>query len=163
MTASAEAKQGITNPSRRETLNYLFGASIALALAGSCGGMLWFTQRQLDYGAESGRYLVNLETLPVDDGRPVRMDEAHVWLAIVEGGLVAFTALCPKETCRVRWSVYNWRFECPCCGSKYQLDGTYIEGPSRRGMDRLPLHATSSLGWWSTPADVAPISIEGVR
>ena len=47
MPASAKANP-MPTPSRREFLNYAFGASIALALAGSCGGQLP-TGRYLDF------------------------------------------------------------------------------------------------------------------
>ncbi|MCA9911805.1 MAG: Rieske 2Fe-2S domain-containing protein, partial [Anaerolineae bacterium] len=31
------------------------------------------------------------------------------------------------------------RFECPCHGSKFTANGSYIEGPAPRGLDRFPV------------------------
>jgi cytochrome b6-f complex iron-sulfur subunit len=38
--------------------------------------------------------------------------------------------------------LYNWddqevRFKCPCHGSQFQPDGTYIQGPAPRSLDRF--------------------------
>jgi cytochrome b6-f complex iron-sulfur subunit len=38
------------------------------------------------------------------------------------------------------------RFECPCHGSKYQEDGTYIEGPAPRDLDRFRVVITDGQG-----------------
>ncbi len=35
----------------------------------------------------------------------------------------------------------NQRFECPCHGSKYRLDGRRIEAPAPRSLDRFQVQA----------------------
>jgi cytochrome b6-f complex iron-sulfur subunit len=40
----------------------------------------------------------------------------------------------------------NGRFECPCHGSKYEVDGTYIEGPAPRSLDRFAMTITTTVG-----------------
>jgi cytochrome b6-f complex iron-sulfur subunit len=47
--------------------------------------------------------------------------------------------------------LYAWvdstvRFECPCHGSKYEEDGTYIEGPAPRDLDRFRVVITDGQG-----------------
>jgi len=37
--------------------------------------------------------------------------------------------------CRILWDESNHRFDDPCLGSKYALDGIYVYGPSARSMD----------------------------
>jgi cytochrome b6-f complex iron-sulfur subunit len=39
--------------------------------------------------------------------------------------------------CLYQWQPVSNRFECPCHGSKYQKNGTYIEGPAPRSLDRM--------------------------
>ncbi len=40
----------------------------------------------------------------------------------------------------------NFRFECPCHGSKFQLDGTFIEGPAPRDLDRFVIYLKDASG-----------------
>jgi Rieske Fe-S protein len=60
-----------------------------------------------------------------------------------------------------KWVPINHRFECPGCGSKYHLDGTYIEGPTQRGLDRFVVEVTTPNGIYTTPPDGSPVNIEG--
>jgi cytochrome b6-f complex iron-sulfur subunit len=43
--------------------------------------------------------------------------------------------------CIYAWVNANDRFECPCHGSKYRLDGRRIEAPAPRNLDRFKLFA----------------------
>lgn len=143
-------------------LNYLLGASAALAVAGSCGGVVWFTQKQFhpQYGDESGLYLIELAKVPPPEGDPVAL-QRRFWLVNTGGGLLALDGKCTRGDCLPKWSSSNHRFECPCCGSKFQLDGTYIEGPAARGMDQYPMTVTTERDRFTTRADGAPVLFEG--
>jgi len=46
-------------------------------------------------------------------------------------------AVCTHLGCLPKWVATNNRFECPCHGSKFEKDGTYIEGPAPRSLDRF--------------------------
>uniref|UniRef100_UPI0035E42AE4 QcrA and Rieske domain-containing protein n=1 Tax=Thermoflexus sp. TaxID=1969742 RepID=UPI0035E42AE4 len=48
--------------------------------------------------------------------------------------------------CLYKWVPSNFRFECPCHGSKFQLDGTYIEGPAPRDLDRFVIYLKDASG-----------------
>jgi hypothetical protein len=43
--------------------------------------------------------------------------------------------------CIYSWIPVNNRFECPCHGSKYRLDGRRIESPAPRSLDRFKIEA----------------------
>jgi Rieske Fe-S protein len=51
----------------------------------------------------------------------------------------AFALACPHEGAGLRWRQADVRFQCPRHESKFQPDGTFIEGKARRHMDRLPV------------------------
>ncbi|MEP7291651.1 MAG: Rieske 2Fe-2S domain-containing protein [Chloroflexota bacterium] len=159
MVTSIKANSSNTAPapSRREFLNYAFGASIALALAGSCGGLVWFMQQQISFAEGSGYFRIDLSTLPRVGDVPVKVEDARAFLANLDGELVAFSSVCTSRGCLVRWSVSNGRFECPCCGSKFERDGTYIEGPAKRSLDRCELRMMTSHDTLITPDDGAPL------
>jgi hypothetical protein len=74
MSATTNANPAPT-PSRREFLNYAFGASIALMLAESCGGLLWFLQQQrIGYGAKTGLYQIELAHIPQPNDVPFAVE-----------------------------------------------------------------------------------------
>ena len=51
----------------------------------------------------------------------------------------ALSQKCPHLGCRIPFCESSGHFECPCHGSKYDIGGEWIEGPSPRGMDRYRL------------------------
>ena len=51
--------------------------------------------------------------------------------------IIALYDVCVHLGCLYAWQEVTGRFECPCHGSKYQKDGTYIEGPAPRSLDRM--------------------------
>jgi menaquinol-cytochrome c reductase iron-sulfur subunit len=53
--------------------------------------------------------------------------------------VTAFTATCPHLGCAVEFDAANKEFECPCHESGFALDGKKLFGPSRRGLDTLPV------------------------
>ena len=53
-------------------------------------------------------------------------------------------------------------FECPCHGSKFELDGAYIEGPAPRDLDRFSTTIIFTNGdVVSTGPDGGPIPLNG--
>jgi cytochrome b6-f complex iron-sulfur subunit len=49
--------------------------------------------------------------------------------------------VCTHLGCIYAWVSANNRFECPCHGSKYRLDGRRVESPAPRTLDRFLLEA----------------------
>ena len=60
------------------------------------------------------------------------------------GCTVKMNRLSQPKMVRVRGRQINEQveFACPCHGSKYQADGTWIEGPAPRGLDRFTVIVT---------------------
>lgn len=60
------------------------------------------------------------------------------WLVRAPAGNVrAFSTVCPHLGCGTDWNDTTKKFDCPCHGSVFDLDGRCISGPSPRGMDEL--------------------------
>ena len=167
-TTSRELPEKLTTekPNRREFLYYVGGASLALLAAGSCGLLARFWSPPLR-GEKGGIFEVNLGHLPKVEKSPVAFPPGRYWLVNLNQGLLALHGVCThmlgamQEGCLPKWVPSNGRFECPCCGSKYRLDGSYIEGPTRRGLDRFILEVTSPEGTITTPPDGSPVNIDG--
>jgi cytochrome b6-f complex iron-sulfur subunit len=157
----------VEKPNRREFLYYLSGASITLLTVGSIGALSHLWQIPQPDILKDFIFEVDLAKLPELERWPVAFPKGRYWLAHVDGGLLALYGVCTfmrgdgLEGCLPKWVPTNYRFECPCCGSKYHLDGTWIEGPAKRGLDRFKLEITTSETVLVTPRDGSPVSIEG--
>jgi nitrite reductase/ring-hydroxylating ferredoxin subunit len=64
---------------------------------------------------------------------------ARFYITKVKGELFALSQACPHLGCSVPFCEASGLFECPCHGSKYNLAGEWLEGPSPHGMNRYPL------------------------
>jgi Rieske Fe-S protein len=51
----------------------------------------------------------------------------------------ALSAVCPHLGCAVDFDTQAGVFKCPCHKSAFGLDGAKISGPSKRGLDPLPV------------------------
>jgi len=163
MSSTIRPAPTLTKPNRREFLFYVGGASLALLAAGGCGLLARFLNPPLR-GEKDGIFLLTHSEIPVLKSLPVYMRESNSYINWLDSGLIALDAYCtshPSYRQSVRWVPTNYRFECPACGSKYQLDGTYIWGSAPRGLDRFTLEVTTNHGTITTSPDGSPISIEG--
>jgi cytochrome b6-f complex iron-sulfur subunit len=145
----ADSGQQFRNISRREFLNYVWAGSMAIFLAASGGAMFAFMMPRFNEGEFGGTFTVGTvaEKLPAPDTPPVNYPDLKFWLVNVgpkeaakgggQEGLVALYKVCVHLGCLYAWVDSTVRFECPCHGSKYQEDGTYIEGPAPRDLDRF--------------------------
>jgi menaquinol-cytochrome c reductase iron-sulfur subunit len=60
--------------------------------------------------------------------------------------VTAFTATCPHLGCAVEFDAATKQFECPCHKSGFAVDGKQLFGPSRRGLDPLPVKLEDKAG-----------------
>lgn len=60
--------------------------------------------------------------------------------------VTAFTATCPHLGCAVEFDAAKKEFECPCHKSGFAIDGQKLFGPSRRGLDSLPVKVVEKAG-----------------
>jgi Rieske Fe-S protein len=76
--------------------------------------------------------------VPPVDG--VTIDKANeVILVRWTGSIYAFALSCPHQNTALRWRGGNSQFQCPKHKSRYQPDGTFLEGKATRNMDRHPI------------------------
>jgi cytochrome b6-f complex iron-sulfur subunit len=163
--ASATQGQGIT---RREFLNYVWGAAMTLFLAQFGIGVYLFSLprfREGEFGADFDLGALS-EILPQPDSAPGSFPDAKTWLINVgpeeagkgkgKQGLLAIYKVCTHLGCLYKFEPSTDRFECPCHGSKFWLDGTKIleEGPAPRSLDRFVVELRDESGQVvaSTPA-----------
>lgn len=151
-------------PSRREFLNYIWGASIALLLGELTAGLLWFAFPRFKEGEFGGTFPFDPANLPEVGSPPQWNASGRFHISNTENGLLALYGVCTHLGCLPKWVASNVRFECPCHGSKFQGNGSWIEGPAPRGLDRFPVTLTYTDGSSiDSPEDGGPIVIDPSR
>ncbi len=79
------------------------------------------------------------EPLEPGAGRIRRVGREPVAVARDDGGAYhAVLAVCPHRSCLVEWNDAEATWDCPCHGSRFAPDGTWLEGPAG---ERLPARA----------------------
>jgi cytochrome b6-f complex iron-sulfur subunit len=131
---------------RREFLMYAWGASIALLLAGSGISTFFFILPRFKAGEFGGTFSVPVSQFPAEGAPPIPNDEGKYWLVHTQQGYNVLYKVCTHLGCLYKWENSTDRFECPCHGSKFHLDGTYIEGPAPRNLDRFKLAVVDGSG-----------------
>ncbi|MBC7809663.1 MAG: Rieske 2Fe-2S domain-containing protein [Burkholderiales bacterium] len=166
-SARAQTKEdsgvSVAIPSRREFLYYIWGASMALLLGETTAGIIWFALPRFGVGTFGGDFIYPSESVPAVPGSaPQNEPVGRFWMSNAEEGVVALYNVCTHLGCLPKWVPSNNRFECPCHGSKYQLDGRYIEGPAPRSLDRFRMDITFDNGETAQTNDNGdPIPLNG--
>ena len=151
-------------PSRREFLNYIWGASIALLLGELTAGLLWFAFPRFKEGEFGGVFSYDPANLPAEGTPPQWEASGRFHVSNTENGLLALYGVCTHLGCLPKWVASNTRFECPCHGSKFEGDGSWIEGPAPRALDRFPVTVTYTDGSSvDTPAEGGPVALDPNR
>lgn len=146
-----EQEQGGPPLNRREFLYYLWGVSIAVFMAGSGGATIWFALPRFRAGEFGGVFNVNVDRIPDSNSPPEGFADGRFWLVNIgqetienprrpeeypiQQGVLALYMVCVHLGCLYKWVDTNFRFECPCHGSKYLLSGERIDGPANRNLD----------------------------
>ena len=144
---------------RREFLYYVWGASMALFTAQAAGLLVWFLIPKFREGEFGGTFTVEVAKLPGTNEEPANFADGRFWLVQLDTdqandrmypaqdesnaikGVAAIYKVCTHLGCIYAWNSGNNRFECPCHGSKYRLDGRRIESPAPRSLDRFKVEA----------------------
>ena len=53
------------------------------------------------------------------------------------GQIHIFSAVCPHLGCIVQWNPTEKTWDCPCHGSRFDKEGTVINGPSNRSLRKI--------------------------
>lgn len=167
MTEETAAEMQVEAPaslplSRREFLYYIWGASMAVLLAGSGGATIWFILPRFREGEFGGVITVSLSEIPPVDAPPEEFAAGRFWLMNIgqrtledsrqpsdypiKSGVRAIYKVCTHLGCLYRWSATNDHFQCPCHGSKFLKTGTRIDGPARRNLDVFIIEAVDDQG-----------------
>ncbi len=128
--------------SRREFLNLAWLASLGFFIVDVAGVTFLFSMPRFKEGEFGGVFTIGtVADLPNTGSAPLNYPKVKLWISNTDNGLMALYKVCTHLGCLYNWSDQDGKFECPCHGSQYQLDGTYIQGPAPRSLDRFPVQA----------------------
>ena len=87
--------------------------------------------------AASPTEIAKLADIPVGGGLDATLDGEPILLAQpTEGTVVAFSAICTHQGCKVKPA--GTEFDCPCHQSRYDLaTGEVLGGPAPRALDKV--------------------------
>jgi cytochrome b6-f complex iron-sulfur subunit len=145
---------------RREVLNIAWLASLGIFLAELGGVGYLFAMPRFKAGEFGGVFTIPKDQLPPTDAPPKAVNEGKFWLSSTDQGVLAIYKVCTHLGCLYDWAPSETRFICPCHGSQYQKDGTYIQGPAPRSLDRFVLKAVDSAGTVVASKDLAQMTGE---
>ena len=138
---SAEAVEK-TPLNRREFLNLAWLASLGFLVVNMGGVTFLFAMPRFKEGEFGGTFtLGGASALPPVNSPPVNYPKAKFWLSNTETGVAAIHKVCTHLGCLYNWNNQEGKFICPCHGSQFQYDGTYIQGPAPRDLDRFVVQA----------------------
>lgn len=123
-------------PSRREFIRNL---SITVAGALASVGVSRRVAAELPVSAIealSSGTRSHVYPVPATDG--AQIDRANELILVRwEKAVYAFNLSCPHQNTALRWNEKDRRFKCPKHNSRYEPDGTFVDGRATRGMDRF--------------------------
>lgn len=148
---------------RREFLNYAWLASLGVLLVNIGGISFLFSMPRFKEGEFGGVFAVGrVSDLPPVDASPVNNAKGKFWLAHTDQGILALYKVCTHLGCLYAWRDQEDKFICPCHGSQFEYDGTYIRGPAPRSLDRFVIQVVDSDGQIldeTNPETGAPVSV----
>ena len=78
---------------------------------------------------------IPLEELPYGLGGIVEIDGEKFGVYRDKSGEIhAVTARCPHLGCQLEWNPDTLSWECPCHGSRFDLDGRLLDGPAQEDL-----------------------------
>jgi cytochrome b6-f complex iron-sulfur subunit len=63
------------------------------------------------------------------------------WIVrLPENKLIAIHTFCTHDGCATSWVAEVRQYGCPCCGSRFEIDGTILSGPAERPLERFKIY-----------------------
>ncbi|MBZ4042113.1 FAD-dependent oxidoreductase [Flavobacterium hibisci] len=86
----------------------------------------------------SGSDLDNTADLPPGEGAIINSGLKKIAVyRDYDNALKAFSAVCPHLGCVVQWNNDEKSFDCPCHGSRFDSEGTVINGPAQGDLSKI--------------------------
>jgi len=147
---------------RQEFLNLAWLASLGFLTLSLSGVTILFTYPRFREGEFGGTFTLGpVANLPEQNTSPENFPKVKFWLSNTSEGVLALYKVCPHLGCLYGWNDQEFKFICPCHGSQYAHDGSYILGPAPRSLDRFVVRIEDEQGnvLAETPPEGGPVPL----
>ena len=147
---------------RREFLNLAWLASLGFLTIDLAGVTYLFSMPRFKAGEFGGIFTTGkVSDLPDAGSAPKNYPKVKLWLSNTDQGVMAIYKVCTHLGCLYNWNDQENKFICPCHGSQFQANGTYIRGPAPRSLDRFIVRIVSADGTVlaETSSDGTPLPV----
>ncbi|PLX68970.1 MAG: cytochrome B6 [Denitrovibrio sp.] len=103
---------------------------------------LFLTGKYLFPPSEAKGVLVEVESDKIPEGGAMVFHDENIILVRADEEVIAFSLECTHLGCTV--ALNGEEFACPCHGSKFASDGSVIQGPATRSLDRYVTKITNN-------------------
>ncbi len=163
--AEADSQRKIN---RQEFLNLAWLASLGFLLVDLGAVTYLFSLPRFREGEFGGRFDLGQEALPAPGSGPLNYPAGRFWLVqTADSQVLALYKVCTHLGCLYGWLDENDIYRCPCHGSQFQLDGTYIQGPAPRSLDRFVIRlldeASNEVAVTDPEGNALPLPEQGVQ
>lgn len=143
MTENTQDSQ--ENMSRRNFLQLAWATTGALTLAAGGALSLNFFAPKVVAGQFGGVFeLGSAADFPLGSVTPITNGRFYL-VRHEDGGFVALYQKCTHLGCAVPWEPESGQFVCPCHASAFEMDGTVVNPPAPRPLDRFPVTITDGM------------------
>lgn len=126
---------------RREFVNLAWLASLGFFLVPVGGVTVLFAYPRFKEGEFGGKFTLRAADLPETGAGPNANTRGKFWITRTEEGVRAIYKVCTHLGCLYNWQEQEDKFICPCHGSQFGRDSTYIYGPAPRSLDLFKMSA----------------------
>lgn len=132
-TAALGSSDANAEMSRREFLNYAWLATLGILTIEMSAVTLMFAMPRLGPGEFGGSVPIgSVDALPMDTkGSPTAYNRSKFWWVNTDAGALAIYKVCTHLGCIYDWKPAENKYICPCHGSQFERDGTFIQGRRR--------------------------------
>ncbi len=136
--AGAAARPVIT---RRDFLNEVSAGALAVAGLGSAVVIYQYFSPNVLFEPAMTFRAGNPDLFP--ENSVSYLQDQQVYIVRTPAGFYAVSAVCTHLGCITQWKPEANQIACPCHGSKFQPDGTKIEGPAPRPLPHFAITLTA--------------------
>lgn len=88
--------------------------------------------------------MFHISDLQNNEGKVIEVNGKRIGIVKIDGKLKGLSLICKHRGCEVEWNGSDKTWDCPCHGSRYELDGSLKRGPAESDLDSIVIKARNN-------------------